>query len=319
MASKVQDCDCGFTDSNDPSKSIFSTFLYVDFGTIKDGEFDDLFIPATYEIDNREDAPFTRNFGVDQVQRSESGLELTVSPAPDSSNRVPCAQIFSREDTFLYGSYHANFRVTDVPGTVTAFFNYKNDTSEVDIEYLSAWKDPTLLYTVKPQIYFENGNPSNDTYQREVGDIRDNEFHDWSWVWLPDIVHFGLDSTYSTNLTVNVPQAPGKLAMSHWSDGNPNYSLGPPTRDATATLSSIWAIYNQTHTDSLSCKKTTSLCTVTKGVFQPPPGSGEDNNNGNEKPGTVHVKSGANLLNPAAPLWLFVILFFTIFKSFRSL
>lgn len=318
MASKVQDCDCGFTDSTDPTKSIFSSFLYVDFGSITDGEFDDLFIPATYEIDNRENAPFTRNFSISQINRSDSGLDLTVSPSPDSK-KVPCAQIFSRKLTFLYGSYHAKVRVTDVPGTVMAFFNYKNDTSEVDIEYLSAWETPTLLYTVKPQIYFPNGNPSNDTYQRETGGIRDNHFHDWSWVWTPDIVHFGLDAKYSTNITTNVPQAPGRLAMNHWSDGNPNYSLGPPTKDATAALSLIWAVYNDTDANPLSCKKATSACTVTNGVFQPPSGSGGDN--GNEKPstGAISVNSSAHFLSPAALVWLFAILFFTVFRSFRSL
>jgi beta-glucanase (GH16 family) len=310
MASKAQDCDCGFIDSNDPSKSIFSSFLAVDFTSITNEQFDDLFIPASYEIASR-NAPFTRNFSTSQVHLSETGLDLTVSPSPDS-RKVPCAQIFTRSATFFYGSYHAKFRVTDVPGTVTAFFNYKNDTSEVDIEYLSAWKDPTLLYTVKPQIYLERGNPHNATYQRETWTIN-QDFHEWSWVWLPDIVHFGLDAKYSTNLTTNVPQAPGRLALSHWSDGNPKYSLGPPSQSATDTISLLWAVYNDTNASTLSCQKAASACTVTDGVFQPPSGGGDDS--GTPSIGTIHVNSSAHVISLAAPLWLFVLLFFSLFPS----
>jgi Glycosyl hydrolases family 16 len=181
---KVQDCDCGFTDSNDPTKSIFTSFLVVNFNSITSQQLNDLFIPATYEI-AQGDAPYSRNFSANQVQLSEAGLDLTVSPSPDSK-KVPCAQVFTRAARFFYGSYNAQFHVGDVPGTVTAFFNYKNDSSEVDIEYLSAWDDPTLLYTVKPQIYLNNNSPSNSTYQQEAWNDTsvsfDQDFHEWSFV-----------------------------------------------------------------------------------------------------------------------------------------
>ena len=119
MPSKVQDCDCGFIDSNYPTKSIFTSFLAVNFSSITSQQLDDLFIPATYEI-TQPDSPYTRNFSASQVQLSGAGLDLTVSPSPDSPKGVPCAQVFTRAATFFYGSYHAQFRVGDVPGTVTA-------------------------------------------------------------------------------------------------------------------------------------------------------------------------------------------------------
>jgi hypothetical protein len=320
MASKVQDCDCGFIDSNDPTKSIFTSFLVVNFSSITSQQLDDLFIQATYEI-TQTNSPYARNFSVDQVQLSKAGLDLTVSPSPDSE-RVPCAQVFTRAATFFYGSYHAQFHVGDVPGTVTAFFNYKNDSSEVDIEYLSAWANPTLLYTVKPQIYLDNGSPSNITYQQETWNDTsvsfDQDFHEWSFVWLPDIVHFGLDANYPRFITTNVPKAPGRLALSHWSDGNPDYSLGPPTQNSSITISFLWAVYNDTNASELTCKKTNSACTVTNGIFQASAASGGSNNNNAMFPSVIIVNS-ANFIKPAAPGWLFVLLFFSWFSYWRSL
>lgn len=307
MASKVQDCDCGFIDSSDPTKGVFTSFLAVNFSSIKSNQFNDLFIPATYEI-ARGDSPDTRNFSADRVQLSEAGLDLTVVPFLDSK-LVSCGQVFSRAATFFYGSYHAQFRVGHLPGTVAAFFNYKNDSSEVDIEYLSA--DPTLLYSVKPQIYLDSGDPSNSTYQKEtLNDTSvpfDQDFHEWSFVWLPDIVYFGLDANYSRFLTTNVPQAPGRLALSHWSDGNPNYSGGPPTQSSTATISSLWAVYNDTNAAAFTCKMATSACTITNGIFQAGTASGGDNNNNATLP-SVTIINSAHFISPAAPSWLFVLL-----------
>ena len=306
MASKVQDCDCGFIDSNDPTKSIFTSFLFVNFSSIKSKQFHDLFIPAKYEI-SRDNSPYTRSFSPDQVQLSETGLNLTVLPS-SNSKVVSSGQVFSRASTFFYGSYHAQMRVGHVPGTVTAFFNYKNDSSEVDIEYLSAWDDPTLLYSVKPQIYLDSGAPSNSTYQQ--GKWNDTsvpfyqDFHEWSFLWLPDIVYFGLDANYSRFLTTNVPQAPGRLALSHWSDGNPNYSLGPPTQSSTVTIQSLWAIYNDTNAGAFTCKTATSACTITNGIFQPSNASGGDN----ATLPSVTIINSAQFISPASPSWLFVLL-----------
>jgi beta-glucanase (GH16 family) len=319
MASGVQDCDCGFVDSTDPTQSIFSSFLAVNFSLTTSQQLNKLFIPATYEVDSR-GSPYTRNFSADLVQLSDTGLNLSVLPAV--SGEVPCAQIFTRAATFSYGSYHALFRASDIPGTVTAFFNYKNDSSEIDIEYLSGWTDPTLLYTVKPQIYLDNGNPDNSTYQREVWNGTaasfHQDFHDWSFVWLPEIVHFGLDANYSRSLTTNVPQAPGRLALSHWSDGNPKYSLGPPSQNSVVTVSSIWTVYNDTNATVLVCKKASSPCTITNGILQNALVSGGNNGSDLMPTSTIIVNSAQSGSSTATPGWLFVLFLLFWLHYWRS-
>jgi hypothetical protein len=47
--------------------------------------------------------------------------------------------------------------------------------------------------------------------------------------------------------------------MSLWSDGNPNFSGGPPTSTATLTVHRSWVFYNATGA-SLPCKKNKAPC-----------------------------------------------------------
>ncbi|KXT05569.1 hypothetical protein AC578_3722 [Pseudocercospora eumusae] len=264
MASELRDCDCGFIDSKDPTRSIFTNLLVVNFTSATTQQLDDFFILASYDV-SQPHTPYTRNYSAAQLHSSSAGLDLTVSPSPDGAN-VPCAQIFTKDTDFFYGSYRTRVRVGDEPGTVAAFYSYKNDSSEIDIEYLSAWTQPTLLYTVKPQIYSPSGNPDDRTYQQEKLP-HTNDFHEWSWTWLPEIVHFGLDSNYSRNITANVPQAPGRIALNHWSNGDAKYSLGPPERNSTITVSFLQAIYNDTSVQTLACRRSSAACLVTDGTI----------------------------------------------------
>lgn len=274
----------------------------VDFTSLTHEQLDDLFITATYDVD-QSDAPCIRDFSATQVALSDEGLALTVSP-PDGRS-VPCAGIFTKEKSFLYGSYRARFLVGSVPGTVTAFYNYKDDSSEIDIEYLSAWEDPTLLYTVKPQKYLANGNPDNRTYQRGVWPDTtasfEQNFQEWSFIWLPDTVYYGLNGDYSKRLSTNVPQAPGHIALSHWSNGDPRYSTGPPAENSTHTISYLQAVYNDANATALPCKRSTSACVVTEGLIQRSSSALNSSatvssgGNGATLPAVIHVNSAHSL------------------------
>jgi hypothetical protein len=80
--------------------------------------------------------------------------------------------VLSIRDDFLYGSFRAYIKTTTVPGTVAAFYLYKNDTSEIDMEALSYIQDPWKVYlSVKPQLYNSDGSASNLTLDRHVQSI----------------------------------------------------------------------------------------------------------------------------------------------------
>lgn len=68
---------------------------------------------------------------------------------------------------FLYGTYRARMKTSNVDGTVAAFFFYRNDTSEIDMESLSRIKDPFKTYfAIQPQIYEEDGSASSLTNEK---------------------------------------------------------------------------------------------------------------------------------------------------------
>lgn len=319
LRSRIQDCDCGFTDSNDPTKSFFTSFLLINFTTITTHDLYNIFATSSYDI-LPPNSPYTRSFSPDQVHLSGTGLELTVSPSTDSK-KVPCAQIFTKSATLFHGSYRAHIRVKHVPGTVTGFFSYKDDSSEIDMEYLSAWSNSTLQYSVKPQIYLADGSPSSST--RQLGTWNDSsvsfgrDFHEWSFVWLPDIVHYGLDANWSKSITNNVPTSPGRISLNQWSDGDPTFAAGPPSQNSTMMISFLQAVYNDTNASPLTCVNSTTVCTITNGVLQ---GSNASIDQGNYSttPPTWLVVNSANIISPAVPGWLLPLFILSWFNCWRS-
>lgn len=313
MSTDFEDCDCGFVDSGDPTQTTFTSLLVVNFTTTTQKQLEEFFVIANYNID-QPGAPYVRNFSADQVALSDRGLELTVSPA--DGRDVPCAGIFTKESSFFYGSYRARYLAGTVPGTVSAFYNYNNDSSEVDIEYLSAWEEPTLLCTVKPQKYLSNGNPDNSTFAQETWNQTstafERDFQEWSFVWLPDKVYYGLNGNYSRNLIVNVPQAPGHIALNHWSNGDPRYSTGPPVENVTHTVSFLQAVYNDPNVTSLACKRRTSACVVADGRIEGQPDSSTSVSIASSGGCSLTPYSGihfrsAHGLNPSISGWLLLL------------
>lgn len=268
MAQTVEDCDCGFIDTKDPTQSTFNSLLVFDFTRATAEQLSSVLIIASYNVTK---SAYTRDYITDNVKLTSAGLQLTCSVSTDGVT-VPSGGISTREDTFFYGSYRARYIVSTVPGTVAGFFHYKNDTSEIDVEYLSSNTPRTLQHTVKPQQYDMDGAASNTTYQMDtITDVSVSS--DWSFVWTPNSVYYGHNSNYSNSISTNVPQAPGRIAMNHWSDGDPNFSQGPPTRNSTITVSYLQAVYNDTGAPALACRKMKSACLVTDGVVRGSPSS----------------------------------------------
>jgi hypothetical protein len=70
-------------------------------------------------------------------------------------------------------------------------------------------------------------------------------FHEYRIDFLPGRVRFYADSKLLAHMDgPAVPSHPGHLVLSHWSNGNPNWSGGPPPRDAATTVSFVKAYFN---------------------------------------------------------------------------
>lgn len=67
--------------------------------------------------------------------------------------------------------------------------------------------------------------------------------------WQPGSVTFYADGKLLHTMSDirYVPQAAGKVVLSHWSNGNPLWSGGPPVEDAKITVSYVQAYFNSSN------------------------------------------------------------------------
>lgn len=66
--------------------------------------------------------------------------------------------------------------------------------------------------------------------------------------WTPGSVSFYADGQFLAEMTDDqyVPSVAGKIVMSHWSNGNPQWSGGPPEEDAKMRVQYVKAYFNST-------------------------------------------------------------------------
>jgi beta-glucanase (GH16 family) len=173
-------------------------------------------------------------------------------------------------------------KTSKVPGTVAAFFFYRNNTSEIDIESLSRFSDPYKTYfAIQPQIY-DNGQASPLTHDKhnlqfdptEVTYIIKSsctfltrrfaqDFHEYRFDWLPGSVKFYIDNIFVREMTTNIPDSPGRVLLNHWTDGNPLFSGGPPNQNSDLSISHLNLFFNSSEsTAPPSCIKSKTPCQI---------------------------------------------------------
>lgn len=72
--------------------------------------------------------------------------------------------------------------------------------------------------------------------------------------WQPGSVAFYADGQLLEIMSdmPYVPQAAGKVVLSHWSNGNKDWSEGPPTEDTKITVSYVQAYFNSSNPSRIS-------------------------------------------------------------------
>ena len=70
------------------------------------------------------------------------------------------------------------------------------------------------------------------------------EFHEYRFDWSPSAVSFFADGQLLKTMQESVPTSPGHVLLSHWSNGDINWSGGPPSTDAVVTVSYFKAYFN---------------------------------------------------------------------------
>ena len=90
------------------------------------------------------------------------------------------------------------------------------------------------------------------TYKRiELGFKPSDMFHEYRFDWTKNSVAFFIDGKRIAYFDQKeyVPSAPGKVILSHWSNGNPSWSAGPPAEDAKMVVSYVKAYFNSSNPD----------------------------------------------------------------------
>ena len=229
------------------------------------GEYGKSFMP-----ENVESRPVNQ-INTKAVPPEVPGLDLIVGTGK-GNNAVPAGEIDTKRLDLHWGSYRAGMKLTNVNGTCAAFFwvgscrhyvlfmvnsanidQYFNDTQEIDIEFLSREFDfvnkvyPVNL-VVQSRRSMESGydaintgtfTRANLTFDPTIG------FHEYRFDYLPGQVLFYADSELLARMKGNeMPSTGGHLILQHWSNGNPQWSGGPPVQDAALTVSYVKAYFN---------------------------------------------------------------------------
>lgn len=94
----------------------------------------------------------------------------------------------------------------------------------------------------------EAGNDASATPSFQTVNLPFNPttgFHEYRIDFIPNRVVFYADGAQLANMSGDaVPTAAGHLIMSHWSNGNPLWSGGPPARDAAMAARYVKAYFN---------------------------------------------------------------------------
>lgn len=189
------------------------------------------------------------------IRGADPGLQLWVRNmlVGDAGElMVPMGEIVSKRADMLYGSFRIGVKYTSQPGTCSAFFWYRNDSQEIDVEYLSREQNqtahPVNLVVQSPESVQQgyNANGTEDFTAYHLVFAPDEEYHEYRFDWLPDRVDFYVDGMPMRSMRDSIPDAPGHLMVNHWSNGNQGWSGGPPKQDAVMTISYVKAYFNTT-------------------------------------------------------------------------
>ena len=195
---------------------------------------------STYK---EKDAPYNIQYKASNVQVSGCYLNLVVpaGQTPKSNGKtVNCGEVSTDQDQILYASVRTVAELSTVPGTCQAAFFYSSDSAEIDIEFLSdpnsgsnpqpppspqpPGSSPPLQYTNQP-------GTTDQSYTTVPSPLDVNTTpHEYRTDWLPDATKFFTDGVMNAELTDFVPSDAGQWVWNNWSNGDKDWSVGPPVK-----------------------------------------------------------------------------------------
>ncbi|GAA5858375.1 hypothetical protein JCM8547_004670 [Rhodosporidiobolus lusitaniae] len=201
---------------------------------------------ADWSID---DSPYSYTYSPSNCDIYKGNLRLKVM-GQDGGDIVGC-EVFTNDDTILYGTFTAVAKASKVPGVCQGIFTYTDDNNEIDIELLSSYYSgknnyvsPGLQFTNQPLVEGEDETNTAVAYSADGVEFDPTaDFHEYKFEWKEGRVRFFLDGELKTTFTDNVPSQPAQFILNNWSNGDKYWSAGPPTEDSYFLIQSIHLEY----------------------------------------------------------------------------
>ncbi|KAJ4475595.1 concanavalin A-like lectin/glucanase domain-containing protein [Lentinula aciculospora] len=205
-------------------------------------------------------APATANIQYIQtnVLKHNSALGIQATAHTSGSSSVDSGEIFTQRSDILYGTFRMRAAVPSVPGVVFGFFSYESDTQEQDIEFLSSdsKSHQHVQYTNQPGTV--NGQVDEEAYRDvEIDAANFTTLGEHRFDWLKTATKYYYNSNLTATINKNVATSASEIVVNVWSNGDPEFSQGPPTSNAIATVEYIKLYFNST---SLSEAKFHEAC-----------------------------------------------------------
>ncbi|KAG9255201.1 concanavalin A-like lectin/glucanase domain-containing protein [Emericellopsis atlantica] len=248
---------------------VFTDSLETDFTKIAEmGQADD-WIRQEFNVAVSEGrGEYGKAFRVENVfttteSSHDTGLTLRVG-AGVVDNAISAAELDTARLDMYHGSFRAGMKIPQVKGTCAAFFWYFNDTQEIDIEFLTREFEPDKqIYPVHLVIQPKETGTGGMHQQVHLDFDPTAAFHEYRIDYLPGRVVFYADSRPLAAMEGDgVPQVGGHLILQHWSNGDPQWSGGPPEEDALLAVRYVQAYFNSSLPDGGRSKSAARRCVV---------------------------------------------------------
>ncbi|KAJ0109544.1 glycoside hydrolase family 16 protein [Diaporthe amygdali] len=261
----LADCECGYstsvsnttdTQQQQQQSFVFTDLIEANFANVSDISKNTDWVRQEFNTSaTQARGTYGEMFAVDNVEAREGGDGLQITVRSDVvEDMLSGGEIDSARLDVFYGSFRSSLKLTDVGGTVSAFFWYFNDTQEIDMEFLS--KDfrtenssyPVNLVLQSPAAA-QAGFDASGTDSHKVVYLPFNpsaDFHEYRFDFVPGRVAFYADGAVLAvmNDPAAVPTTAGHLSLNQWSNGNALWSGGPPAEDAVMDVRYVKAYFN---------------------------------------------------------------------------
>lgn len=302
-------CECGYSlnKTSDESYAVFTElqendFLHTSTKTLTDYGWK----PQVYNVTSKNArGPFGKNMELrnvitnplkdsnswsgDAEHGGDAGLELWVR-GDHQDGLVDGAEIQSRRDDALLGTFRVGMKMSNSSGTCGAFFYYHNNSQEIDMEFLSHQFNESqgfvnlVLQTPESVVHGYDASGTAAFSVQRLPFRPDEKFHEYRFDWTKERVAFYVDGTFLYEMTDNVPTEGGSMFFNHWSNGDPKWSAGPPEKDTVMTVSYMKSYFNSTDTERSqnAYKKRcpnydpAKVCAIPTQMSAPDPSGGKD-------------------------------------------